>query len=202
MPARLLGVKEDTGAKIEVLLLKQEEDDKWETLVKPAKRVKVGTVISFGDGKLKATCIGRADQGGRQLEFSYDGIFNEVLDELGEMPLPPYIKEKARRSRSISNGLCERNGSAAAPTAGLHFTEELLEEIEAKRRSYCIHYTHVGLGTFRPVSVDRIEEHEMHAEYYQMSEETAAILNQVKEEWRANYYCRNNINSNIRNDCD
>ena len=131
MPARLHGVKEDTGAHIEVLL-KQEEGDKWETLVKPAKRVKEGTVISFGEGKLKATCTGTADQGGRQLEFSYDGIFYEILDELGEMPLPPYIKETLEDRDRYQTVYAKEIGSAAAPTAGLHFTEELLEKLKQK----------------------------------------------------------------------
>ncbi|EEM45970.1 tRNA preQ1(34) S-adenosylmethionine ribosyltransferase-isomerase QueA [Bacillus cereus] len=183
MPARLHGVKEDTGAHIEVLLLKQEEGDKWETLVKPAKRVKEGTVISFGEGKLKATCTGTADQGGRQLEFSYDGIFYEILDELGEMPLPPYIKEtlEDRDRYRYQTVYAKEIGSAAAPTAGLHFTEELLEKLKQKGVQLAFITLHVGLGTFRPVSADTIEEHHMHAEYYHMSEETAALLNRVKE---------------------
>ena len=181
MPARLHGVKEDTGAHIEVLLLKQEEGDKWETLVKPAKRVKEGTVISFGEGKLKATCTGTADQGGRQLEFSYDGIFYEILDELGEMPLPPYIKETLEDRDRYQTVYAKEIGSAAAPTAGLHFTEELLEKLKQKGVELAFITLHVGLGTFRPVSADTIEEHHMHAEYYHMSEETAALLNRVKE---------------------
>ncbi|PFK45701.1 tRNA preQ1(34) S-adenosylmethionine ribosyltransferase-isomerase QueA [Bacillus cereus] len=181
MPARLHGVKEDTGAHIEVLLLKQEDGDKWETLVKPAKRVKEGTVISFGEGKLKATCIGTADQGGRQLEFSYDGIFYEILDELGEMPLPPYIKETLEDRDRYQTVYAKEIGSAAAPTAGLHFTEELLEKLKQKGVHLAFITLHVGLGTFRPVSADTIEEHHMHAEYYHMSEETADLLNRVKE---------------------
>ncbi|MED2035816.1 tRNA preQ1(34) S-adenosylmethionine ribosyltransferase-isomerase QueA [Bacillus wiedmannii] len=181
MPARLHGVKEDTGAHIEVLLLKQEEGDKWETLVKPAKRVKEGTVISFGEGKLKATCTGTADQGGRHLEFSYDGIFYEILDELGEMPLPPYIKETLEDRDRYQTVYAKEIGSAAAPTAGLHFTEELLEKLKQKGVGLAFITLHVGLGTFRPVSADTIEEHHMHAEYYHMSEETATLLNRVKE---------------------
>ena len=160
--------------------LKQEEGDKWETLVKPAKRVKEGTVISFGEGKLKATCTGTADQGGRQLEFSYDGIFYEILDELGEMPLPPYIKETLEDRDRYQTVYAKEIGSAAAPTAGLHFTEELLEKLKQKGVELAFITLHVGLGTFRPVSADTIEEHHMHAEYYYMSEETAALLNRVK----------------------
>lgn len=152
-----------------------------ETLVKPAKRVKEGTVISFGEGKLKATCTGTADQGGRQLEFSYDGIFYEILDELGEMPLPPYIKETLEDRDRYQTVYAKEIGSAAAPTAGLHFTEELLEKLKQKGVELAFITLHVGLGTFRPVSADTIEEHHMHAEYYHMSEETAALLNRVKE---------------------
>ena len=181
LPARLFGLKEDTGAKVEMLLLKQEENDVWEVLVKPAKRVKVGTVVTFGDGQLKATCVKELDHGGRIVEFSYEGIFYEVLDELGSMPLPPYIKEQLEEKDRYQTVFAKERGSAAAPTAGLHFTERLLEEI----REMGVHVTfitlHVGLGTFRPVSVDDIDEHEMHAEYYQMSEETAQLLNEVKQ---------------------
>ncbi|MFD3449401.1 tRNA preQ1(34) S-adenosylmethionine ribosyltransferase-isomerase QueA [Microbacteriaceae bacterium 4G12] len=181
MPARLYGVKEDTGAHIEVLLLKQEGDDSWETLVKPAKRVKEGTVLSFGEGKLRATCVGMGEQGGRKLQFSYEGIFYEILDELGEMPLPPYIKEKLDDRDRYQTVYAREVGSAAAPTAGLHFTKELLAAIEEKGVQLAFVTLHVGLGTFRPVSVDTIEEHDMHAEYYHMSEETANQLNRVKE---------------------
>lgn len=182
LPARLFGLKEDTGAKVEMLLLKQEENDVWEVLVKPAKRVKVGTVVTFGAGQLKATCVKELDHGGRIVKFSYEGIFYEVLDELGSMPLPPYIKEQLEEKDRYQTVFAKERGSAAAPTAGLHFTERLLEEI----RDMGVHVTfitlHVGLGTFRPVSVDNIDEHEMHAEYYQMSEETAQLLNEVKQE--------------------
>lgn len=181
LPARLLGEKEDTGAKIEVLLLKQLEGDKWETLVKPAKRVKPGTVISFGGGKLTATCVDTKEHGGRQLEFSYEGIFYEVLDELGKMPLPPYIKEQLEDQDRYQTVFAKERGSAAAPTAGLHFTEELLSELEQKGVKLAFITLHVGLGTFRPVSVDNVDEHEMHSEFYQVSEETAALLNEVKE---------------------
>ncbi|WP_088102630.1 tRNA preQ1(34) S-adenosylmethionine ribosyltransferase-isomerase QueA [Halalkalibacter urbisdiaboli] len=181
MPARLYGIKEDTGANIEVLLLKQLEDDKWETLVKPGKRVKVGTTITFGDGKLTATCIDEAEHGGRVLQMNYQGIFHEVLDELGEMPLPPYIKEQLNDQERYQTVFAKHRGSAAAPTAGLHFTEELLNQIREKGVHIAFITLHVGLGTFRPVSVDSIEEHEMHAEFYQMSEGTARLLQEVRE---------------------
>ncbi|NMH69843.1 tRNA preQ1(34) S-adenosylmethionine ribosyltransferase-isomerase QueA [Bacillus sp. RO3] len=180
LPARLFGQKEDTGANIEVLLLKQEEGDQWETLVKPAKRIRVGTEIIFGDGKLKATCVGLKEHGGRILEFQYEGIFYEVLDELGEMPLPPYIRERLEEQDRYQTVFAKERGSAAAPTAGLHFTEELLEELKAKGVHIAFITLHVGLGTFRPVSVDTIEEHDMHAEFYQVSEGTARLLNDVK----------------------
>ncbi|MGF3103857.1 tRNA preQ1(34) S-adenosylmethionine ribosyltransferase-isomerase QueA [Rossellomorea sp. DUT-2] len=180
LPARLFGQKGDTGANIEVLLLKQEDGDQWETLVKPAKRIRVGTEIVFGDGKLKATCVGLKEHGGRILEFHYEGIFYEVLDELGEMPLPPYIRERLEEQDRYQTVFARERGSAAAPTAGLHFTEELLEELKAKGVHIAFITLHVGLGTFRPVSVDTIEEHDMHAEFYQVSEGTARLLNDVK----------------------
>ncbi|MFI8685552.1 tRNA preQ1(34) S-adenosylmethionine ribosyltransferase-isomerase QueA [Rossellomorea sp. NPDC077527] len=180
LPARLFGQKEDTGANIEVLLLKQEDGDQWETLVKPAKRIRVGTEIVFGDGKLKATCIGLKDHGGRILEFQYDGIFYEVLDELGEMPLPPYIRERLEEQDRYQTVFARERGSAAAPTAGLHFTEELLDELREKGVHIAFITLHVGLGTFRPVSVETIEEHDMHAEFYQVSEGTARLLNDVR----------------------
>jgi S-adenosylmethionine:tRNA ribosyltransferase-isomerase len=181
LPARLFGQKQDTGANIEVLLLKQEDGDQWETLVKPAKRIRVGTEIIFGNGKLRATCVGLKDHGGRILEFNYDGIFYEVLDELGEMPLPPYIRERLDEQDRYQTVFARERGSAAAPTAGLHFTEELLEELKAKGVHIAFITLHVGLGTFRPVSVDKIEEHDMHAEFYQVSEGTARLLNEVRE---------------------
>lgn len=180
LPARLFGVKEDTGAKVEVLLLKQTSDDTWETLVKPAKRVKEGSVLTFGDGRLKATCTGTSDQGGRTFEFQYEGIFYEVLDSLGEMPLPPYIKEQLDDQERYQTVFARERGSAAAPTAGLHFTEKLLQEIKDKGVHVAFITLHVGLGTFRPVSVDSIEEHDMHSEFYQMTKETAELLNKVK----------------------
>ncbi|WLR49989.1 tRNA preQ1(34) S-adenosylmethionine ribosyltransferase-isomerase QueA [Bacillus tianshenii] len=181
LPARLYGVKEETGAKIEVLLLKQIEGDMWETLVKPAKRVKEGTVISFGDGRLKAKCVGSNEHGGRNFEFMYDGIFYEVLDSLGEMPLPPYIKEQLDDRDRYQTVFARERGSAAAPTAGLHFTEELLETIREKGVHTAFITLHVGLGTFRPVSVENVEEHDMHGEFYQMTKGTAELLNTVRE---------------------
>ncbi len=181
MPARLFGIKEETGAHVEILLLKQLEGDQWETLVKPAKRVKVGTVIDFGEGKLKAKCIDTLEHGGRIFQFSYDGIFYEILDELGEMPLPPYIHEQLDNPDRYQTVFAKEIGSAAAPTAGLHFTEVLLDEIRAKGVKTVFVTLHVGLGTFRPVSSENIEEHEMHAEFYHMSEETAEQLNEVRK---------------------
>jgi S-adenosylmethionine:tRNA ribosyltransferase-isomerase len=182
MPARLYGEKENTGANIEVLLLKQLEGDRWETLVKPAKRVKVGTEITFGDGRLKAVCVDTLEHGGRILEFSYQGIFYEVLEQLGEMPLPPYIKEKLDDPERYQTVYAREAGSAAAPTAGLHFTEQLLDDIRAKGVHIAFITLHVGLGTFRPVNVENIEEHDMHAEFYQMTEKTARLLNEVRQQ--------------------
>ena len=181
LPARLYGIKEDTGAKVEVLLLTQEENDVWEVLIKPAKKVKVGTVLQFGDGKLRAECIATSDHGGRKLRFTYDGIFYEILDELGEMPLPPYIKEQLNERDRYQTVYAKEKGSAAAPTAGLHFTKDLLSELESKGVEIAFITLHVGLGTFRPVSVENINEHEMHSEFYQMSKGTADHLNRVKE---------------------
>ncbi|MGN1387294.1 MAG: tRNA preQ1(34) S-adenosylmethionine ribosyltransferase-isomerase QueA [Bacillus sp. (in: firmicutes)] len=184
LPARLFGIKEDTGAKVECLLLKHEEGDTWEVLVKPAKRIKVGTTIVFGDGELKATCTEELEHGGRKIEFAYDGIFYEVLDALGSMPLPPYIKEQLEEKDRYQTVFARERGSAAAPTAGLHFTEKLLEEIRNMGVNIAFITLHVGLGTFRPVSVDDIDEHEMHSEYYQMTDETAALLNETKQNGR------------------
>ena len=181
LPARLIGVKEETNAVIEVLLLKNIEKDNWECLVKPARRIKVGTVVSFGDGKLKAKCIGVADEGIRYFEFIYEGIFLEVLEDLGTMPLPPYIHETLEDQSRYQTVYAKEVGSAAAPTAGLHFTKELLEKIKAKGINICYVTLHVGLGTFRPVSVDTIEEHKMHSEYYQMSSEVAKTLTETRK---------------------
>ncbi|OCA91232.1 tRNA preQ1(34) S-adenosylmethionine ribosyltransferase-isomerase QueA [Bacillus sp. FJAT-27225] len=181
LPARLYGAKKDTGAKIEILLLKQLDGDKWETLVKPAKRVKEGTEIVFGDGVLTAVCTAEADHGGRILEFKYEGIFYELLESLGEMPLPPYIKEQLDDKDRYQTVYAKERGSAAAPTAGLHFTEELLGEIKAIGVRIAFITLHVGLGTFRPVSVEDIAEHDMHSEFYIVPEETAKILNETRE---------------------
>ncbi|MGD7044091.1 tRNA preQ1(34) S-adenosylmethionine ribosyltransferase-isomerase QueA [Jeotgalibacillus proteolyticus] len=180
LPARLIGEKENTGAAIELLLLKQIEGDQWETLAKPAKRLKVGTTVVFGDGQLKAVCTAIGEQGSRIMEFMYEGIFYELLDELGDMPLPPYIKEKLDDRDRYQTVFAKERGSAAAPTAGLHFTDELLESLKRKGVNIAFITLHVGLGTFRPVSVDSIEEHDMHSEYYQLSEETAQTLNAVR----------------------
>ncbi|KPD01643.1 S-adenosylmethionine:tRNA ribosyltransferase-isomerase [Geobacillus sp. BCO2] len=182
MPARLYGEKEETGGTVEVLLLKQLDGDRWETLVKPGKRVKPGTKLTFGEGKLEAVCLDTLEHGGRVLEFSYDGLFYEVLAELGEMPLPPYIKEKLDDPERYQTVYAREIGSAAAPTAGLHFTEELLDAIREKGVHIVFITLHVGLGTFRPVQVDDVEKHDMHAEFYQMSEETAETLNRVREQ--------------------
>ena len=181
LPARLYGTKEETGAHIEVLLLTNTEGDKWETLVKPAKRMKVGSVVSFGDGRLKATVVEELDQGGRIIEFSYDGVFLEVLESLGEMPLPPYIKERLEDKERYQTVYAKENGSAAAPTAGLHFTEELMQQIRDKGVNIVPVTLHVGLGTFRPVSVDSLEDHKMHSEYYNVSKETAEMIEATKK---------------------
>lgn len=181
LPARLYGMKEDTGAKIEVLLLKQVEGNCWETLVKPAKRVKKGTIITFGDGRLKATCLDELEHGGRILEFDYQGIFHEILESLGEMPLPPYITEQLDDQERYQTVYAKHSGSAAAPTAGLHFTEDLLQKLQEKGVKVVFITLHVGLGTFRPVNVDNIEDHDMHAEFYQMNAETASVLNECKQ---------------------
>lgn len=181
LPARLIGIKDETGAKIEVLLLKQLEGDRWETLVKPAKRVKTGTVVRFGDGKLSAVCAEELDHGGRVMKFRYEGIFYEVLNELGKMPLPPYIKEQLEDQDRYQTVYAKEPGSAAAPTAGLHFTEALLKKIEAMGVKIVYITLHVGLGTFRPVNEENIENHNMHAEFYQVSEEAARTIMEVKE---------------------
>ena len=181
LPARLIGVKEETNAVIEILLLKNIEGDKWECLTKPARRIKEGTIVSFGDGKLKAKCCGVADDGIRHFELLYDGILMEILDELGTMPLPPYIHEKLEDQSRYQTVYAKEIGSAAAPTAGLHFTEELLERVKNKGVNIAYVTLHVGLGTFRPVSVEKIEDHEMHSEFYSMLEKDAKLLNETKK---------------------
>ena len=181
LPARLIGVKEETNAVIEILLLKNISGDKWECLVKPARRIKEGTIVSFGDGKLKAKCIGCFDEGIRHFELIYSGILMEILEELGTMPLPPYIHEKLEDQSRYQTVYAKEVGSAAAPTAGLHFTKELLKQIEDKGINICYVTLHVGLGTFRPVSVEKIEEHEMHSEFYSMTKEVADKLNETRK---------------------
>ena len=180
LPARLYGEKPDTHGHVELLLLKNTQGDQWEVLAKPAKRLRVGAKVSFGDGRLTATVKEELDHGGRIVEFDYDGIFLEVLESLGEMPLPPYIHEKLDDPERYQTVYAKENGSAAAPTAGLHFTQDLLEKIEAKGVKLVYLTLHVGLGTFRPVSVDNIDEHEMHSEFYILSEEAAQTLRDVK----------------------
>ena len=180
LPARLYGIKPETGGHVELLLLKNTQGDDWEVLAKPAKRLRVGAQISFGDGRLTATVIEELEHGGRIVRFGYEGIFLEVLESLGEMPLPPYIHEKLADRERYQTVYAKENGSAAAPTAGLHFTEELLEQIAAKGVKLVYLTLHVGLGTFRPVSVDSLDDHEMHSEFYSLSEEAAQTLRQVK----------------------
>ncbi len=182
MPARLYGVKEETGAVIEILLLKDEGNNVWECLTKPAKRIKEGTIVSFGDGKLKAKCMEVLDEGIRRFKLEYKGILYEILDELGEMPLPPYIHEKLKDKDRYQTVYAKNVGSAAAPTAGLHFTKDLLEKIKDKGVNIAYITLHVGLGTFRPVNVEDVTKHKMHSEYYVMSAEVADLLNKTKEE--------------------
>lgn len=180
LPARLYGTKPETGGHVELLLLKNTQGDFWEVLAKPAKRLRVGTRVSFGDGRLTATVTEELEHGGRIVRFDYQGIFLEVLESLGEMPLPPYIHEKLEDRERYQTVYAKENGSAAAPTAGLHFTEDLLDKIATKGVKLVYLTLHVGLGTFRPVSVDNLEEHEMHSEFYSLSEEAAETLRQVK----------------------
>lgn len=180
LPARIYGEKIETGAHLEILLLNNIEGDSWETLIKPAKRAKVGTKITFGDGRLEAVVEKELEHGGRIIRFSYDGIFLEILESLGEMPLPPYIKERLEDPDRYQTVYAKENGSAAAPTAGLHFTPELLKKIADKGVKLVYLTLHVGLGTFRPVSVDNIADHEMHSEFYRLTEEAATQLNDVR----------------------
>ena len=183
-PARLYGNKEDTNALIEVLLLKEKTNNLWECLCKPAKRIKVNSVINFGDGSLKLKCLEKKEEGICVFEFIYEGILYEILDRLGEMPLPPYIHEKLKDKDRYQTVYAKKVGSAAAPTAGLHFTKELLEKVKEKQIKIEFITLHVGLGTFRPVNVEDVKTHKMHSEYYEMSKETAEILNKAKKEQR------------------
>ena len=180
IPARLIGSREGTNAKIEVLLLKRRENDIWETLVKPGKKAKPGTVICFGDGLLKGTVIDVVEEGNRLIQFSYDGIFEEILDRLGQMPLPPYITHQLQDKNRYQTVYAKHEGSAAAPTAGLHFTKELLQEIEDKGVKLAHVTLHVGLGTFRPVKVENVLDHHMHSEFYMVEESEAEKINQTK----------------------
>ena len=181
IPARLIGAREETGAKIEVLLLKRGTDDVWETLVKPGRKAKPGTRISFGDGLLVGEVIDVVEEGNRLIRFEYEGIFEEILDQLGQMPLPPYITHQLKDRDRYNTVYAEHPGSAAAPTAGLHFTPALLEEIKKKGVEIAHVTLHVGLGTFRPVKVDDVEHHHMHSEFYMIDEEAAEKINRTKD---------------------
>ncbi len=181
IPARLLGVKEDTGAAVEVLLLKRKENDVWETLVKPGKKCKPGTKLVFGDGLLHAEVLETVEEGNRMIHFTYEGIFEEILDKLGEMPLPPYITHKLQDKNRYQTVYAKYEGSAAAPTAGLHFTNELLKQIAEKGVKIAYVTLHVGLGTFRPVKEDNILAHHMHSEYYEVTKEAADKINEAKK---------------------
>ena len=181
IPARLLGVKEDTGAAVEVLLLRRREKDVWEALVKPGKKLRPGAKVIFGDGRLRAEILDVVEEGNRLVQFSYEGIWEEVLDSLGEMPLPPYITHKLSDRNRYQTVYAKYEGSAAAPTAGLHFTKELLEQVEGMGVDLAYVTLHVGLGTFRPVKVDNVKEHHMHSEFYQIPKEAADKINRAKE---------------------
>ena len=181
IPARLMGEKEGTGAGIEVLLLKRKENDVWETLVKPGKKARPGARISFGNGLLVGEVVDVVEEGNRLIKFEYEGIFEEILDQLGQMPLPPYITHRLEDKNRYQTVYAKHNGSAAAPTAGLHFTPELLEQIKAKGIRIAEVTLHVGLGTFRPVKVENILEHHMHSEFYMVEEEQAAMINETKK---------------------
>ena len=180
IPARLFGRKEDTDAHIEILLLKRRDKDVWETLVKPGKKAKTGTKLIFGDGRLKGEVIDIVEEGNRLIRFTYEGIFEEILDSLGEMPLPPYITHKLEDTNRYQTVYAKHDGSAAAPTAGLHFTEELLEQVKEKGVSIAHVTLHVGLGTFRPVKVEDVTQHHMHSEFYVVEEEQARLINETK----------------------
>lgn len=181
IPARLYGVREETGAKMEFVLLKRIDKNRWETLVKPGKKAKPGTRFVFGNGELKCTVIETTDSGGRIIEFEYEGIFEEILDKLGQMPLPPYIKKQLKDRERYQTVYSKIEGSAAAPTAGLHFTKDLLQRIKDKGVDIAYVTLHVGLGTFRPVKVENIEEHHMHSEFYVIEKESADMINRAKE---------------------
>ena len=182
IPARLIGEKEGTGAKVEVLLLKRKENDIWETLVKPGRKMKPGARLVFGNGLLKAEVIGVVEEGNRLIRFEYEGIFEEILDQLGQMPLPPYITHQLEDKNRYQTVYAKHSGSAAAPTAGLHFTPELLDEIKEKGMEIAHVTLHVGLGTFRPVKVENIQEHHMHSEFYRIEQSEADKINRAKEE--------------------
>ena len=182
IPARLIGSKEGTDAKIEVLLLKRKENDIWETLVKPGKKAKPGTVIRFGDGILKGTVVDVVEEGNRLIQFSYEGIFEEILDQLGQMPLPPYITHQLKDKNRYQTVYAKHEGSAAAPTAGLHFAKELLQEIKDRGVKIAHVTLHVGLGTFRPVKVENVLDHHMHSEFYVVEESEAEKINSTKRE--------------------
>ena len=181
IPARLIGVKKDTGAHVEILLLRRRKNDIWETLVRPGKKLRPGAEVTFGDGSLTATILDVVEGGDRLVQFHYDGIFEEILDRLGEMPLPPYITHKLKDRDRYNTVYAMYDGSAAAPTSGLHFTMELLEEVKGMGVNIAQVTLHVGLGTFRPVKVDDVREHEMHTEWYRVTQETADLINQTKE---------------------
>ncbi|WP_027308045.1 tRNA preQ1(34) S-adenosylmethionine ribosyltransferase-isomerase QueA [Caloramator sp. ALD01] len=181
IPARLFGVKEDTGANVEFVLLKRIDKDKWETLVKPGKKARIGSKFMFGDGELRCEVLDNTESGGRIIEFKYEGVFEQILDRLGNMPLPPYIKAELKDRERYQTVYSKVEGSAAAPTAGLHFTNELLDRIKNKGVKIAYLTLHVGLGTFRPVKVENIEEHKMHSEFYMIDEENAKIINNTKK---------------------
>ncbi|MFO7152973.1 MAG: tRNA preQ1(34) S-adenosylmethionine ribosyltransferase-isomerase QueA [Bacillota bacterium] len=182
IPARLLGTRKDTGGKIEFVLLKRIGKDRWEILVKPGRRAKIGSEFTFGDGRLQAKVLDYTDAGGRIVEFYYEGVFEQILDELGKMPVPPYIKKELEDKDRYQTVYARKPGSAAAPTAGFHFTERLLKKIEQKGVKVCYITLHVGLGTFRPVKEEKVEEHKMHQEYFEINEETARIINETKQQ--------------------
>lgn len=184
LPARLIGAKEGTNAKIEILLLKRRENSIWETLVKPGKKAKIGTKIHFGDGILTGEVVDVVEEGNRLIQFTYEGIFEEILDQLGQMPLPPYITHQLEDKNRYQTVYAAHTGSAAAPTAGLHFTEELLARLREKGVTIVPVTLHVGLGTFRPVKAEQVEDHHMHAEFYQIGENEAALLNEAKKAGR------------------